>query len=362
MIVDDAVVVRGLMARWFAEAGGIEVVSAHRNGSEAVAAIGRVMPDVVVLDIEMPDMDGLTALPLLLQRAPEAVIIIASTLTTRNAEISLKCLAQGAVDYIAKPSSNRDVTFSADFRREVVEKVKLLGARKRRARPSDAGIRRERPSQAPHEAARPSPLEFSLRPMARSRPAAVLIGASTGGPNAIAELIRHCRPSLLKIPFVITQHMPPAFTAMFAEHLRRTLTIDSAEAQDGEPVETGRVYVAPGGRHMRLARTSRGLHVAIDDGPPLNFCKPSVDALFASAAGALGGGALGVMLTGMGSDGLAGARDVVSAGGNIIAQDEASSIVWGMPGAVTRNGLCAAVEPIARLAQVINILSGAGRQ
>jgi two-component system, chemotaxis family, protein-glutamate methylesterase/glutaminase len=364
MIVDDAVVVRGLMARWFNDAGGVEVASTHRSGAEAVAAVERVNPDVVVLDIEMPDMDGLTALPLLLKKVPDAVVIVASTLTTRNAEISLKCLSLGAVDYIAKPSTNRDVTFSTDFRREVIDKVKTLGGR-RRQRPSPLAPRRRDDASPlaaePRRAAAASTTDIQLRPMVRVRPTMLMIGASTGGPNAITELLKNTRPALQRMPFVITQHMPAMFTAMFAEHLRRTLTIDAAEAQDGELVEAGRVYIAPGGKHLRVNRGARGLLASIDDGPAVNFCKPSVDLTFQSGAKAVGGQALGVVLTGMGSDGLRGAGDLIAAGGNVIAQDEASSIVWGMPGAVTRHGLCAAVEPVSKIAQIINILSGAGK-
>jgi two-component system, chemotaxis family, protein-glutamate methylesterase/glutaminase len=361
MIVDDAVVVRGLMARWFQEAGGIEVASTHRSGAEAVAAVGRIRPDVIVLDIEMPDMDGVTALPLLLKTAPETVVIIASTLTTRNAEISLRCLSLGAIDYIAKPSTNRDVTFSADFRREVIDKVKTLGARGR-PRPALRPLRPVGGTAPEHSAPQRRPAgPIHLRPMVKVRPGVLLIGASTGGPHAVTELLKLTRPALQRLPIFIAQHMPPMFTAMFAQHLRRTLSIDAAEGQHGEPVETGRIYVAPGGRHLRIERSGAGLRVAIDDAAPVNFCRPSVDVTFQSAAKACGASALGVMLTGMGADGASGAAGIVQAGGNLLAQDEASSTVWGMPGAVARLGLCAAVEPVPKLAQIINIMAGAGQ-
>ncbi len=364
MIVDDAVVVRGLMARWFEAAGGIEVVSTHRSGAEAVAAIESRRPDVVILDIEMPDMDGLTALPLLLRKAPGTVVIVASTLTSRNADISLKCLSLGALDYICKPSTNRDVTFAADFRREVVEKVKALGLRHRRriGRPGAAP-----PARVPFPIASSLPAlaaetrSVDLRPMAKVRPTVLLIGASTGGPNAVTELLRLAKPSLSRLPIVIAQHMPAAFTAMFADHLRRTLAIDAAEAQDGEPLEKGRIYIAPGGRHLLLRRGPAGIHAAVDDGPPVNFCRPSVDVTFRTAAELYGRGALAIMLTGMGADGLRGSLSVVEAGGNVLAQDEASSVVWGMPGAVAKRGLCAAVETVPKLAQIITIMAGAGQ-
>jgi two-component system, chemotaxis family, protein-glutamate methylesterase/glutaminase len=353
MIVDDAVVVRGLIARWLTEAGGIEVVSTHRTGAEAVAAVERVKPDVIILDIEMPDMDGITALPLLKRKHPDAVVIMASTLTTRNADISLKCLSLGAVDYIPKPSTNRDLTFSSDFRRELVDKIKTLGRRVRRGVPV-LRIATSEGSSSPK--AQPAPL--SLRPMGRVKPNILIIGASTGGPNAIIDLLKLCRPALHRMPILITQHMPVMFTAMFAEHLRRQLSIDASEAVSGEAVERGRVYIAPGGKHMRLERVASGIRTVIDDSPPVNFCKPAVDVTFISAANTYGPGTLATVLTGMGSDGLRGAAMIVEKGGNVIAQDEATSIVWGMPGAVAKNGLCAAVEPIARLAQIINAAAG----
>jgi two-component system, chemotaxis family, protein-glutamate methylesterase/glutaminase len=356
MIVDDAVVVRGLMARWFQEAGGIEVASTHRNGAEAVAAIGTVRPDVVVLDIEMPDMDGITALPLLLQKVPGTVVIVASTLTRRNAEISLRCLSLGAIDYIAKPSTNRDVTFSTDFRREVVEKVKTLGLR-RLARTAPES--RRTPLSAP--GALPQAASFPLRPFVKVRPNVLLVGASTGGPNAVTELLKLARPALHRMPILIAQHMPVAFTAMFADHLRRNLCLDAAEAQHGEPLEKGCIYVAPGGKHMRVQRLSGGIRAVVEETPAVNFCRPSVDVMFQSGAQAYGAGALGVMLTGMGSDGLRGATAIVEAGGNLLAQDEASSVVWGMPGSVARRGLCAGVDSVPNLARMINIMAGAGQ-
>jgi two-component system, chemotaxis family, protein-glutamate methylesterase/glutaminase len=353
MIVDDAVVVRGLMARWFEAAGGIVVASTHRTGAEAVAAIDRVRPDVVILDIEMPDMDGMTALPLLLKKVPGTVVIVASTLTKRNADISLRCLSLGAVDYIAKPSSNRDVTFSVDFRREVIEKVKCLGRR------------RSMPRSLPSVAAGPEPIQsgttFPLRPIVKVRPNVLMIGASTGGPNATTEFLKLCRPALHRMPILVAQHMPATFTAMFADHLCRALSMDASEAQHGEPIEKGRIYVAPGGRHLRLQRTVAGMRAAVEETPPVNFCRPSVDVTFLSGAQAFGPAALGVMLTGMGTDGMRGSAAVIEAGGNILAQDEASSVVWGMPGAVAKRGLCAAVDTVPRLAQIVNIMAGAGQ-
>jgi two-component system, chemotaxis family, protein-glutamate methylesterase/glutaminase len=363
MIVDDAVVVRGLLSRWLAEAGGIEIASTHRTGAEAVAAIEHIKPDVVLLDIEMPDMDGITALPLLLKKWPGATVIIASTLTTRNADISLRCLSLGAIDYIAKPSTNRDVTFSTDFRREIIEKVKTLGRqgsvvrRSALPRPENVGLVAQTRLPGNNAATDVSATTVPLRAFNRGVPRILTIGASTGGPNAVTELLRTCRPALHKMPILVVQHMPTMFTTMFADHIRRLLAIDASEAQHGEMVEKGRIYVAPGGKHTRLERIPAGVRVVIDDSAPVNFCKPSVDVTMLSVAHVFGPGTLGVMLTGMGSDGLRGAIDIVERGGNMLAQDEGSSVVWGMPGAVAKRGLCAAVEPIESLARIVNRLA-----
>jgi two-component system, chemotaxis family, protein-glutamate methylesterase/glutaminase len=351
MIVDDAVVVRGLLSRWMTEAGGIEIASTHRTGAEAVAAIEHIRPDVVLLDIEMPDMDGITALPLLLKKWPKAVVIIASTLTTRNADISLRCLSLGAVDYVAKPSTNRDVTFSTDFRRDIIEKIKALGRRPAAHPPGRTPSLPLAPTASPATG-------HPIRLLNKAQTRLICIGASTGGPNAVLDLLKMSRTALQKVPIVVVQHMPTMFTAMFAEHLRRQLAIDASEAQHGEPLERGRVYVAPGGKHLRMERAASGVRVVVDDTAPVNFCKPSVDVAMHSAGLAFGPGVLGVMLTGMGSDGLRGAGEIVERGGNIIAQDEASSVVWGMPGAVARKGLCAAVEPLEGLSRLMNRLAG----
>jgi two-component system, chemotaxis family, protein-glutamate methylesterase/glutaminase len=360
MIVDDAVVVRGLLSRWLTEAGGIEVASTHRTGAEAVDAIERVQPDVILLDIEMPDMDGITALPLLLRKRPTTTVIVASTLTTRNAQISLRCLDLGAMDYVAKPSTNRDVTFSVDFRREIIDKIRTLGMRTVRGfLPRKQGLA-ERPLDRPGIARVSSPTDaaVTLRPLVRAQPRILVIGASTGGPNAITELLRACRPAIDRMPIVIAQHMPAMFTAMFADHLKRLLGIDCREAVDGEMIVSGRLYIAPGGKHLRVERSGHGARAVIDESPPVNFCKPSVDMTMSSVSKAFGAGVLGIVLTGMGSDGLRGASDIVAGGGNILAQDEASSVVWGMPGVVAKRGLCAAIAPVDQLARIVNTSAG----
>jgi two-component system, chemotaxis family, protein-glutamate methylesterase/glutaminase len=356
MIVDDAVVVRGLFARWVGAEPDLEVAASLRTGREAVDQIDRANPDVVLLDVEMPELDGITALPLLLAKKPDVVVIMASTVTRRNAEVSLKALSLGAADYIPKPDNNRDVTGSATFRRELIEKIRQLGMRAKRLRvASSARARVPAPGAQPAGAtirAMPSaaPATLVLRPMPTITPRVLAIGASTGGPQALNALMTGLGGVLDRAPVLITQHMPPTFTAILAEHLARLSGRPVREAQDGEEVNAGTVYLAPGGKHMRVVRRDGTAVIALDDGALINFCKPSVDPLFASAAQVWGHWVFGLVLTGMGSDGLRGAQAIVGAGGNIMAQDEASSVVWGMPGQVTHAGLCSAVLPLKEIA------------
>jgi two-component system chemotaxis response regulator CheB len=339
MIVDDAAVVRGLFARWVTAEPDLDVIALLRTGRDAVDEIERADPDVVVLDVEMPELDGISALPLLLAKKRDLVVIMASTVTRRNAEISLKALALGAADYIPKPSSPRDANTSDNFRRELIDKIRTLGQRARR--PQGAAL-----------SARPTRVQppIVLRPMPLTPPRVLLIGSSTGGPQALDAVLGQCSGLIARAPVLVTQHMPPTFTAILAEHLTRSVKMPVREAIDGEPALAGVVYIAPGGRHMRVVSRDGVPVFAIDDGPPVNFCKPSVDPLFVSAAAVWGGKVLALVLTGMGADGLAGARKIVAAGGHVIAQDEASSVVWGMPGQVAHAGLCSAVLPLREIA------------
>jgi two-component system, chemotaxis family, protein-glutamate methylesterase/glutaminase len=357
MLVDDAVVVRGLFARWVESEPDLEVVATLRTGREAVDQLERVDPDVVVLDVDMPELDGIAALPLLLEKKRDLVVIMASTLTRRNAEISLRALSLGAADYIPKPGSNREVSASTAFRRDLIEKIRQLGLRAKRQRSTAEPARRHaEPRHAPSivpsspaEEAAPPP-RVTLRPMPLTPPRVLLIGSSTGGPQALNALVAQLDGVLQRVPVLITQHMPPTFTAVLAEHLGRVAKRPVREAVDGEEISPGVIYLAPGGKHMTVARRDGTAVIAIEDGPLVNFCKPAVDPLFASAAEVWGSKVLALVLTGMGSDGLAGAKSIVAAGGHIMAQDEASSVVWGMPGQVTNAGLCSAVLPLSEIA------------
>ncbi|HEX5212787.1 MAG TPA: chemotaxis response regulator protein-glutamate methylesterase [Pseudolabrys sp.] len=354
MIVDDAVVVRGLFARWVEAEPDLEVVASLRTGRDAVNQVERVEPDVVVLDVDMPELDGIAALPLLLEKRRDLVVIMASTLTRRNAEISLRALSLGAADYIPKPASNREVTGSPEFRRELIEKIRHLGVRGRRlrqgaqqrARGADVVVPlqfKPRPGQPPQP--------ISLRAMPVTPPRVLVIGSSTGGPQALNAIVAQIGGVLDRAPVLITQHMPPTFTTIMAEHLARIANRPVREGQDGEEVNAGTIYLAPGGRHMSVKRRDGAAVIALDDGPLVNFCRPAVDPLFASAAEVWHNWVLGLVLTGMGSDGLRGSQAIVAAGGHIVAQDEASSVVWGMPGQVAHAGVCSAVLPLNEIAQ-----------
>ncbi len=360
MIVDDAVVVRGLFARWVEAEPDLEVVASLRTGRDAVNQVERADPDVVVLDVDMPELDGIAALPLLLEKRRDLVIIMASTLTRRNAEISLRALSLGAADYIPKPATNREVTGSPTFRRELIEKIRNLGLRARRFRPGLLPLQGVEPPLAPRYKPRPgADRPITLRAMPATPPRVLVIGSSTGGPQALNAIVTQIGGVLDRAPVLITQHMPPTFTTIMAEHLARTANRPVREAQDGEEINVGTIYLAPGGRHMSVRGRDGMAVIVIDDGPLVNFCKPAVDPLFSTAAEVWGSKVLALVLTGMGSDGLRGAQTIVAAGGSVLAQDEASSVVWGMPGQVAHAGVCSAVLPLIEIApRLVRLFAG----
>ncbi|WP_046868868.1 protein-glutamate methylesterase/protein-glutamine glutaminase [Microvirga massiliensis] len=348
MIVDDSAIIRGLIARWLTEAGGFEIVGTAANGRLAVEAVRRVKPDIVLMDIEMPEMDGMTALPLLLKAQSGIKVIVISTLTQRNAEVSLKCLSLGAVDYLAKPESTRIAGSSADFRRDLIDKLRALGGAKPRPRIAAAPT-----SNSATTSLRISP---ALVP---ARPECLVIGSSTGGPRAVERVLVDLGPALKQLPVLIVQHMPPMFTAVFAEHLQSLVSVPSREARDGDPLLPGTILVAPGGRHMGLSMSGGKPSIRLSDGPAENFCRPAVDVLFRDAAAAFGPAALAVVLTGMGSDGTEGARALVKAGAPVIVQDETSSIVWGMPGSIAKAGLAREILPLEAIGPSLrNMITG----
>ncbi len=356
MVVDDSALIRGLITRTLESDPDIKVVESVGNGELAVKAVGRVDVDVVILDIEMPVMDGLTALPEILRAAPGVKIIMASTLTRRNALVSIRALAAGACDYVAKPASVRELHAPDGFRQELLAKVKALAdPSRRRSRSADAAAPK-RPSLGLYGSAK-----IALRPPSPRRPELIAIGSSTGGPQALFNILAELR-SQLRVPILITQHMPPTFTTILAEHIERVYESRCAEARDKEPLVPGRIYLAPGDYHMIVERGGGAPEIRIVQGPPENFCRPAVDPMLRSLAAVFGPRVLGVILTGMGRDGLIGSQAIVEAGGTIIAQDEATSVVWGMPGAVATAGLCSSVSPIDAVAgRVLTLVNGSGK-
>ncbi|HYZ24388.1 MAG TPA: chemotaxis response regulator protein-glutamate methylesterase [Rhodopila sp.] len=343
MICDDSLTIRGVLARMLRDDPGIEVVATVGNGKAAAEQVRGAGVDVVILDIEMPVMDGLTALPLILRADPGVRVIMASTLTTRGAEIALRALRLGASDYVPKPSSIGAVSDDT-FRRELIEKVKGLARMRRRGRAATV---------------RALPLGPAvLRTGVAAPPRLLAIGSSTGGPQALFTLIQGLGQAV-PVPVVLTQHMPAAFTRILADHLNRLGALPCAEAQDGEPLRDGQVYIAPGDHHLIVEGNRTALRARLTTDPPENFCRPSVDPMLRSAAAACEGRVLVAMLTGMGRDGLEGTRVVVKAGGSAIAQDEATSVVWGMPGAIAQAGLCHAILPLPEIApRLLQLMKG----
>ncbi|MEM8985482.1 MAG: chemotaxis response regulator protein-glutamate methylesterase [Pseudomonadota bacterium] len=362
MVVDDSAVIRGLVSSWVKSEPDLEVAASCFNGLDALRHIRASRAEVVVLDIEMPDMDGLTALPKLIQAAPGVKIVMSSTLTQKNAEISIRALSMGAADYIPKPQSTQEITASSDFRADLIEKVRTLGAASR-------GL--HAPAPAPGRPAAPRPKTSSaawtkssgavslLRLQPRRREI-IAIGSSTGGPQALSKVLGDIGKRV-SVPILITQHMPKMFTAILAEHISKSAGRPCEEAKDGETISNGRIYLAPGDFHMRVVDKGGRKCLQLSQDPPINYCRPAVDPMFESVAQHYGASALGVVLTGMGNDGADGGRQISQAGGALIAQDEATSVVWGMPGATAHTGACHKVSPLGQVgADIINITQGVG--
>jgi two-component system, chemotaxis family, protein-glutamate methylesterase/glutaminase len=357
MVVDDSAVIRGLLTRSLEADPDLAVVVSVGDGQMAINALARHDVEIVILDIEMPVMDGLTALPKIIAAKPGIQVLIASTLTRRGATVSLKALAAGAADCVTKPGSSA-LTTADEFKRELVGKVKALAQARRHARgeapPVHAAPRLGETAAATPPAARSG--EIRLRPMPSDKPDVIAIGSSTGGPQALFRLLKSLDG--VKQPILITQHMPATFTTILAEHVARITGLAAAEAVDGEPIVASRIYIAPGDYHMVAEAQGTERRLRLSKAPPENFCRPSVDTMLRSLARIYGRRVLCAILTGMGHDGLAGGEALIAAGAAILAQDEKTSIVWGMPGAVAVAGLCSAVLPIDELGPVISRLAG----
>lgn len=355
MLVDDSAVIRGAITRLLKEDSTFEIVASLGNGRQAVENIETRRPDIIILDVEMPVMDGLRALPLIMEKDPHVRVIMFSSLTEKGAEVSVKAMALGAVECLVKPQSG-EAKPGSEFQKNLIATIKNI-ADSAPPRP-DTPAAREEPKKP--EAPRKRDNSFTLRDDPsdyRGRPALLAIGSSTGGPQALFRVIKHMKG--LSIPIILTQHMPATFTKILADHITSQTGVPAQEGGDGMPLKPGEVILAPGGKHMILKSGKSGTpEIVLDDGPPENFCKPAVDPMLRSAIALYGKKVLCVILTGMGHDGLKSAEDLVKEGGRVIAQDEASSVVWGMPGAVARAGICSAVLPLDEIGPWIRNVTG----
>ncbi len=360
MIVDDSAVVRGLISRWLEHEPDMILAGLATDGAKGIDKVREVQPDVLILDIEMPNMGGLEALPKLIAAKPGLKVLMASTLTTRGANVTIRALELGAADYIPKPDSTR-IGGADGFRTELLTKIRALCGRTRqwpvppseaRAAPSPSAptaAHGHMPAASPSTVMRPTvvPITPTLRPRGTvpKRIDALVVGASTGGPPALRTFLMGLGPDW-KIPVLIVQHMPATFTAILAEHLDKALPQKVQEAKDGMLIESRNIYIAPGDWHMTIKNDPIVKQIRLDQTPQVNWCRPAVDPLFRSAAEVYGKHALAVVLTGMGHDGRDGAQALVNAGASVMVQDEPSSVVWGMPGAVAEAGLAEIIKPI----------------
>jgi two-component system chemotaxis response regulator CheB len=337
LVVDDSVVIRKLLSETLSEDTAVQVVGVASDGRIALAKIPLLKPDLITLDIEMPVMNGLETLAAVRKLYPRLPVIMFSTLTERGAAATLDALALGASDYVTKPSNMGSAMVAIErIRSELLPKIRALcGGEPLKLQPLPGS----RPAAA-------------VQPRSNPRIEIVAIGTSTGGPNALAEVLPGI-PRDFPVPIVVVQHMPPIFTRLFADRLATRSAIGVEEGSAGATLSAGHAWIAPGNFHMTVTRTATGGRVNLHQGAPENSCRPAVDVLFRSVAEAYGSHVLGVVMTGMGSDGVLGARDLRNAGGNVIIQDEASSVVWGMPGLVHASGLADAAYPLAQLATEI---------
>ncbi|RBY92204.1 chemotaxis response regulator protein-glutamate methylesterase [Blastococcus sp. TBT05-19] len=349
MVVDDSVVVRKIVTDVLSADPDIDVVGTAVNGKVALGKLEQLKPDLITMDIEMPEMNGIEAVRAIRGLRSRVPIIMFSTLTERGATATLDALSAGANDYVTKPANVGSVAQSMEsVREQLIPKIKALLGRPVTPRSGYA---------APPP---PKPKPAAPRTGPGKKPAVLVIGSSTGGPEALARVIP-ALPANLPVPILLTQHMPPVFTRQFAQRLDRLSALRVVEAVDGTPLVPGTVHLAPGDHHLVVRANARSAFTtSLNQNPPENFCRPAVDPLFRSAVAAYDGAVLGVVLTGMGADGRNGCGEIRNAGGTVIVQDQSTSVVWGMPGAVAQAGYADEVLPLDRIAETIQRhLSGA---
>ncbi len=358
LLVDDSVVVRGMLRQIINKYEEVEIVGAAPNGRAGVDHYKRLQPDVVIMDIEMPEMNGIEALAEILKIDDKAKVIMCSSLTQSGAAMTVKALETGAYDCLAKPTSDK-IEQGQGFEDQLLLKlrsIKKIDYSKLNSKPSE-DIKKIHVRRTSDFTLRPFPTLFGA-----GSPRALVIGCSTGGPRALTDVMPKINKNI-DLPIFITQHMPKGFTRILAENIEKTSGFTTYEAEDGMLVKSNHVYVAPGGKHMTVEKQSAGMFIVITDTPPVNHCKPAVDVMVDSILKAYQTGIISVILTGMGEDGLASCRKTVEANEKniLIAQDEKTSVVWGMPGAVASSNICHAVLPLDDIGDAINTLARGGR-
>ncbi len=347
LVVDDAVVVRKIVTDTLSGDPDIDVVGTAANGKIALQKIPQVNPDILTLDIEMPEMDGLQTLAEARKIYPHLPIIMFSTLTERGGAKTLEALSLGATDYVTKPANVGSVSIAMQrIRDELIPKIKIFCSKKAGIQASPTLVPRPAPKLAT------APPKSAVRTALNQKVDILAIGVSTGGPNALAELFPTL-PADLPVPVVLVQHMPPFFTKLLAERLSAKSPLDIFEGKAGEKLVPGKAWIAPGDYHMVLEKKADGVYLQTNQDPQENSCRPAVDPLFRSVVEIYGPRTLSVILTGMGQDGLIGCQHVKEAGGQVIVQDEESSVVWGMPGFVARAGLADEILPLNQIGQKI---------
>ncbi|EDL59844.1 protein-glutamate methylesterase/protein-glutamine glutaminase [Gimesia maris] len=331
LLVDDSAVIRGLMTQAINLDAEVKVVGSAMHGQTALTWLKANRADVVVLDVEMPVMDGISCLKQLKQDYPELPVIMASSLTRAGAEVTLQALDLGAAGCIPKPVATNSAAAIEQVARDLLPLIKAL-VKKHSTDQSDCSRFKTAVVQRPAKT-----------------PMVMVVGSSTGGPNALKTMLT-ALPEKFSLPILIAQHMPPLFTRTLAEHIERETKRPTSEARDGALIERGHIYIAPGDFHMVIDKQDDRMIIRLNQDAPEHFCRPSVNPLYASAAKWYGSSVLAVMLTGMGDDGIEGAESISERKGYIIAQDEQSSVVWGMPGAIAKAGLASQVLPLRNIA------------
>ncbi len=358
LVADDSILYRKTLKDILSAVEGVEVIDTAVNGADALEKIVRLKPDLVTLDVEMPEMDGLEVLRRLKQQRSESAVIMCSSLTSAGAATTIEALNQGAFDFIAKPDGPDRIRNAEEIRLQIKTRLAYFVARQklRAITAGTAPAAPVRPAQAAAIQAIPAEPARIAQKME-----IVALGISTGGPAALNRIIP-LLPGNLRVPVVVVIHMPPVFTATFAGSLGAKSRIRVIEATEGQAIEPGTVYIAPGARQMKVARhevTGRTV-LRLTDDPPENFCKPSADYLFRSVAGAFGARALGVIMTGMGADGVQGLKKMKQAGARVLAQDEKTCVVFGMPMEAIKAGVVDEVLPLEKIPERIAWLAGLG--